>query len=180
MPKGLKRYYGQEHLHFLTCSCYHREPWLIEPRFRDLFLDILEQARLRYRFVAVGYVVMPDHIHLLISEPEIGTPSTVMQVLKQRSARQILGATKRPAEQFDSAPERSQMWQRRSYDFNVWSQRKRVEKLRYIHRNPVIEGLVAKPEDWEWSSYRAYAYREEGRVKINQWDMRMKVRQVKT
>jgi putative transposase len=55
-----------------------------------------------------------------------------------------------------------------------------VEKLRYIHRNPVIEGLVAKPEDWEWSSYRAYAYREEGRVKINQWDMRMKVRQVKT
>ena len=49
MPKGLKRYYGHEHLHFLTCSCYHREPWLSEPRLaRDLFLQILEEARQRY------------------------------------------------------------------------------------------------------------------------------------
>ncbi len=86
MPKGLKRYYGHDYLHFLTCSCYHRQPWLSEPRRRDLFLQILEQVRQRYLFVVVGYVVMPDRIHLLISEPEQGTPSTVMQVLKQRCA----------------------------------------------------------------------------------------------
>jgi putative transposase len=93
MPKGLKRYYGHDYLHFLNCSCYHCQPWLSEPRPRDLFLQILEQARQRYLFVAVGYVVMPDHIHLLISEPEQGTPSTVMQVLKQRFARQVLHKT---------------------------------------------------------------------------------------
>ncbi len=169
MPKGLKRYYGHEHLHFLTCSCYHRQPWLAEPRHRDLFLQILEQGRQRYRFVVVGYVVMPDHIHLLISEPERGTPSTVMQVLKQRYARRILRKKRRNGAQAEFWPEAPHVWQRRFYDFNVWSERKRVEKLRYMHRNPVKRGLADEAEHWEWSSYRSYAYQEEGRVKINQW-----------
>ncbi len=74
MPKGLKRYYGQDHLHYLTCTCYHREPWLATAGRRDLFVKILEEMRQRYRFVVVGYVVMPEHIHLLLSEPEQGTP----------------------------------------------------------------------------------------------------------
>jgi len=60
MPKGLKRYYGQDHLHFLTCGCYHRQPWLATPSRRDLFSQILEETRQRYSFVVVGYVVMPD------------------------------------------------------------------------------------------------------------------------
>jgi putative transposase len=59
MPTGLKRYYGNGDLHFLTCSCYHRQPWLASARRRDLFLQILEAARQRYRFVVVGYVAMP-------------------------------------------------------------------------------------------------------------------------
>jgi putative transposase len=78
MPKGLQRYYGNCHLHFVTCSCYHRQRWLDSTRRRDLFLKILEQTRQRYRFVVVGYVVMPEHFHLLIGEPEKGTVSTVM------------------------------------------------------------------------------------------------------
>src|SRR5579872_7138010 len=90
MPSGLKRYYGDDHLHFLTRACYHRQGWLAEPKRRDLFLHILEETRRRYRFVVVGYVVMPEHVHLLISEPEQGTPSTVVQVLKQRFARRVL------------------------------------------------------------------------------------------
>jgi putative transposase len=180
MPKGLKRYYGHDYLHFLTCSCYHRQPWLNEPRRRDLFLQILEEVRQRYRFVMVGYVVMPDHIHLLISEPERGTPSTVMQVLKQRFARQVLrlaGPSFALFAKGGDSQEQPHVWQRRFYDFNVWSERKRVEKLRYMHRNPVKDGLVAEPEDWEWSSYRSYAFQEEGIVKINQWPKAvMKVR----
>ena len=74
MPTGLRRYYGDDHLHFLTCSCYHRQRCLGSATGRDLFLRIFEQARQRYRFVVVGYVVMPDHIHLLISEPERARP----------------------------------------------------------------------------------------------------------
>ena len=60
-------------------------------------------------------------------------------------------------------------WQTRFYDFNLWGQRKEVEKLKYMHRNPVVRGLVAGPEDWRWSSYRSYAYREAGLVRIHDW-----------
>jgi putative transposase len=61
-------------------------------------------------------------------------------------------------------------WQARYYDFNVWTEEKRVEKLRYMHRNPVKRGLVEKPEDWPWSSFRHYATGSEGPVEIeSQW-----------
>jgi len=98
IPKAtyrLRRYYGNRHLHFITCSCHRRQPWPGSPSRRNQFLRVLEQVRLRYRFVVVGYVVMPEHIHLLISEPEKGTPSTVMQLLKQRFARQVLKQIRR-------------------------------------------------------------------------------------
>ena len=68
MPTRLKRYYGTSHLHFITFSCYHRQPWLESARRRDQFLKVFEQVRQRYQFVVVGYVVMPEHVHLLISE----------------------------------------------------------------------------------------------------------------
>ena len=47
------------------------------------------------------------------------------------------------------------VWQARFYDFNVWTELKRVEKLRYMYRNPVKRGLVAEPEQWDWSSFRS-------------------------
>jgi putative transposase len=169
MPDGLKRYYGHEYLHFLTCSCYHRQPWLATAQRRDLFLQILEEAPQRFGFVVVGYVAMPDHIHLLISEPEEGTQSTVMQVLKQRYARRVLAEKRRPAQGKLWSAETQHVWQRRFYDFHVWSERKRVEKLRYMHRNPVKDGLVQQPEQWAWSSYRSYANNEQGIVRINLW-----------
>ena len=72
MPNRLRRYYGAGYLHFITTSCYQRCPLLSSRRNRDLFLQVLEQVRKRYHFVVVGYVVMPEHIHLLFSEPEAG------------------------------------------------------------------------------------------------------------
>ena len=62
VPSRLKRYYGADHLHFITCSCYHRQPWLGSARRRDLLLRVLGQVRQRYSFVVVGYVVMPEHM----------------------------------------------------------------------------------------------------------------------
>src|SRR5579864_6670217 len=118
MPKGLKRYYGHDYLHVLTCSCYHRQPWLASACGRDLFLGILEEVRQRYAFVVVGYVVMPDHIHLLISEPERGTQSTVMQVLKQRYARRVLAKKKNRAQAKLWPDEPLHVWLRRFYDFH--------------------------------------------------------------
>jgi putative transposase len=172
MPSGLHRTYGARHLYFITCSCYRRLPLLATARGRDRFLSILEQTRQRYRFVVVGYGVMPEHIHLLLTEPEVGTPSTVMQVLKQRTARALLPKKKRAdARQrrlFADATVRAPFWQARSYDFNVWTTKKRVEKLRYMHRNPVKRGLVGSPEEWRWSSYRFYLLDEAGPVRVNE------------
>lgn len=172
MPRGLHRTYGAHQLHFITCSCYHRLPFLDTARKRDRLITILEQTRQRYRFVVVGYVIMPEHIHLLITEPEIGNPSMVMQVLKQRSARALLPKKKREDTRqsclFGDTVVRSAFWQARFYDFNVWTTKKRVEKLRYMHRNPVKRGLVKSPEEWRWSSYRFYFRDEAGPVRVNE------------
>ena len=169
MSAGLHRTYGAHHLHFITNSCYRRLPFFDAPGAPDRFLAILEQTRQRYRFVVVGYVVMPEHIHLLITEPEIGTPSTVMQVLKQRTAHALLPKRKRadPRQRrlFGDEPRRA-FWQARFYDFNVWSTKKRVEKLRYMHNNPVKRGLVESPELWAWSSYRYYHLDDTGPVQL--------------
>jgi putative transposase len=137
-----------------------------------LFLKLLGQVRRSYKFVVVGYVVMPEHVHLLLSEPERANPSVVIQVLKQRFARQVLRARRK----WQDGPQRTlwetegeeHVWQRRFYDFVVWSEHKRVEKLRYMHGNPVKRGLVLEPEQWSWSSFRFYTYGEPGPVLVNE------------
>jgi putative transposase len=70
MPWGLKRYQQTRQLHFVTFSCYHRKPLLADPQARDIFLETLETVRRWYGCRVSGYVVMPEHVHLLMSEPE--------------------------------------------------------------------------------------------------------------
>jgi REP-associated tyrosine transposase len=96
---------------------------------------------------------MPEHIHLLLTEPERESLATAMQAFKQSVARH-LGTTE-------------PFWQTRYYDFNVYTERKRTQKLRYIHRNPVRRGLVSSPEDWPWSSFRQYAFGMAGIVTVS-------------
>ncbi len=123
-----------------------------------------------YRFTLTGYVIMPEHVHLLVSEPERKSLSVVMQVLQQSVARNLnrrVAALERHGQQRLWQAERP-FWQKRYYDFNAWSAFKEREKLRYIHRNPVKRGLVTSPEQWKWSSFRFYAYRETGVVKVNE------------
>ena len=104
---------------------------------------------------------MPEHVHLLVSEPEEAELSTALQSLKQSVARTL---ALRAAEPF---------WLPRYYDFNVRSERKRIEKLRYMHRNPVVRGLVAAPQDWQWSSFRHYATGVVGVLEIeSEWTAR--------
>jgi putative transposase len=137
-------------------------------------------VRRRYAFVVVGYVLMPEHIHLLLSEPQEKSPSTVMQALKIGFARRVLARKRRnrnpvQGRLFNHAPQH--IWQKRFYDFNVWTEGKRVEKLRYMHRNPVTRGLVESPELWRWSSFRAYSLGEAGPVAVNAWQvLKMKIR----
>ena len=163
MPKGLRRWYGGGDLHYITCSCYQRRPFLGSASRRDLFLKIFEEVRQKYEFHVIGYVVMPEHIHLLIGEPDDGSIAVIMQVLKQRVSHQCLSGDCSGSGQNTAPPV---FWLPRSYDFNVFSKKKVAEKLDYIHWNPVKRGLVASPEQWRWSSYRYYALGEDGPVKI--------------
>ena len=174
MPKGLRRRYGLRHLHFITCSCYRRLPLLASTRAKNLFVKLLGEVRDRYGFSLAGYVVMPNHIHLLLGEPAKGSPSLVMQVLKQRVSRRLRRSKPRQAwlsQQlrlpFRHAHLLPQFWQPRFYDFNVWSQTKFVEKLQYMHLNPVRRKLVAHPRDWPWSSFSFYARKEPGLIRID-------------
>lgn len=158
----LERRYGSGGLHFVTFSCYRRKALLGTRRARNVFLKILNEVRAKYDFALVGYVVMPEHVHLLISEPTIGTPTTVMQVLKQRVSRTMRKRRRAAAgqlrlwEETPASRERA-FWQRRFYDFNVWSAKKYSQKMNYIHFNPVKRGLVETPGEWEWSSWSYYA-----------------------
>jgi putative transposase len=141
-------------------------------RARNAFVEILGEVRDRYGFALVGFVVMPEHVHLLIGEPARGTPSTVIQVLKQRVSRRLRRRRKVPVSQlrldFEHEDEGlRRFWQRRFYDFNVWSLKKRVEKLHYMHMNPLNRKLVDHPKHWPWSSFSFYANPKLGLIPID-------------
>ena len=165
MPWGLKRYQEARCLHFVTFSCYARAPRLASPHARDLFEKTFEDTRRWYGFYIAGYVVMPEHVHLLLTEPERTKLSIALQMLKQNVARRLRG------------PEGGPLWQPRYYDFNVWSYARQTEKLRYIHRNPVRRGRVQSPEEWAWGSFRHYLSGAEGVVEIeSHWTARKRER----
>src|SRR6267142_5794987 len=164
MPWGLTRFHDSGQSHFVTFCCYHRCRLPITDESRRIFESALERVRCSFRLQVYGYVVMPEHVHLLLSEPEKDTLADALKSLKQGVSRRLIG----DAEHF---------WQKRYYDFNIRNYPQFVEKLRYIHRNPVKAGLCECPEDWEWSSFRHYATGCEGRVEIeSEWTARKRER----
>jgi len=166
MPWGLKRFQQAREVHFLTFSCYRRNANFDNETSRAVFVSALERVRRDYQLCVYAYVVMPEHVHLLINEPERNTLAQAIKSLKQGVARRLSLRAEDP------------FWQARYYDFNVWSERKFVEKVRYIHRNPVKRGLVPRPEDWPWGSFRDYATGEVGMVEIeSRWAARRREQQ---
>jgi putative transposase len=161
MPWGLKRYQQTGDVHFITFSCYRRAPLLGSGLGRDTFVVTLERVRRWYGFYLIGFVVMPEHVHLLLSESERGNLALVLQMLKQVVSQKLNEDAANP------------FWQARYYDFNVWREGKLIEKLDYMHQNPVQRGLVARPEDWIWSSALHYSTGKECTVEIeSHWTAR--------
>jgi putative transposase len=184
MPWGLTRFHQSGQSHFVTFCCYHRRRSLATDESCRIFESALERVPRTYAIYVYGYVVMPEHVHLLLSEPQtaplkpkdgLNRPPTLgelqqdtladaLKSLKQGVSRRLIGDTEH-------------FWQKRYYDFNTRNYPQFVEKLRYIHRNPVKRGLCEDPEDWEWSSFRHYATGCEGRVQIeSEWTARKRER----
>ena len=164
MPWGLKRFQQSGQTHFITFGCYHRRPSFTTDAAKQVFEAALERVRRNYNLCVYGYVVMPDHIHLLIGEPIRASLDTAIKSLKQGVSRRLIG-------------DATHFWEKRYYDFNIRDHQQFVEKLRYIHRNPVKGGLCELPKDWEWSSFRHHATGSVGRVEIeSEWIARRRER----
>jgi putative transposase len=157
MPYGLKRYQQVESLHFITFSCYRRLPFLSDPDSKFVIEHQLEQTRARHQARIYAYVIMPEHIHLLMNEPPAIVVAQFLKSFKQETSRLLKG-------------DRKQFWQIRYYDRNISGEEERSSVIRYIHRNPVKRGLVTAPELYPWSSFRHYSTGERRTIEIeSEW-----------
>jgi len=164
------RHFERGQLLFITTSTYRRNRLFSCQRFCTTFVDVLRQRREETGFRLMGWVLMPDHFHLLIRPEPPEATVRFMQELKKRSAQQIIAALARnqnhprcrnllsrlrlpPTVHSDSY---YRLWQRRYLPFNVFTDRKQLQKLDYMHNNPVTARLVPSPHQWPWSSFRFY------------------------
>ncbi len=172
-----KRHYSPGELQFITTSTYRRAPLFRSERFCRSFVATLQQVRKEKGFLLLGWVLMPDHFHLLLKpEPAEATPSIIKR-LKEESAMQslkilrghqqypwcrtMLDRLRLPETVHDESHYR--VWQRRFFPINVFSEEKRLEKLTYMHNTPVKRDLVKQPGEWPWSSWRFY-FRQDASV----------------
>ncbi|HEV2350592.1 MAG TPA: transposase [Terriglobia bacterium] len=169
MPRQ-RHFYGLNHLHYLTRSTYGRARRFDSERFKRRWVRTLDEWRSELGFKIVGYVLMPEHFHLLIWPSVEPNPSQIVQKLEDRTALfilknlkenaaypgcgKMLGRVRLPPTVHPHAPFR--VGQRGGCDLNIGSPKKRLEKLNYMHNNPVARKLVEKPGDWAWSSWRFY------------------------
>lgn len=158
MPKLREAVYGKGHLHLITCTCFQKQPKLGVEKHRNVFVRLMEELRVKFRFAIVGYVVMPDHFRLLMREPEIDTAANAVEMLQGRYRRRYNS----------SARSDEQVWEIRSSDTHIVGADAIAATLASMHAEPVKAGLASSPEEWEWSSARAYAGLPEGVATIEQ------------
>ncbi|MGA3328668.1 MAG: transposase [Terriglobia bacterium] len=163
------RHFEPGQLQFIT-STYRRSRLFTCQRFCWIFVEMLRQLRQEIGFLLIGWVLMPEHFHLLIRPQPAAATVRFMQELKRRSAQQFIAALDKnrqhpqcramlarlrlpPTVHSDAY---HQVWQRRDVPFSVFTEKKHREKLDYLHSNPVQRRLVGSPDQWPWSSLRFY------------------------
>jgi putative transposase len=173
--KTCKRWNWPWNAHELTFSCLGRRAFFTKDRTREYFVQAVAQAKARHRFHVWAYVIMPEHVHLVIwPARENYCISEILQSIKQSVSRRAvhwvrannpaglrLLATGKPDRPY-------QFWlEGGGYDRNIRDGRALGEMMDYIHNNPVKRGLVARPEDWLWSSARDWAELAVGPIPID-------------
>jgi len=137
----LTRYNLENHIYFVTSKTKNNIPIFLSSTNAELFIQTLFDCRDRYGFLLLGFVVMPDHFHILIMPKEGYKISSVVQKIKSLFAYKMreIGI-------------KGSLWQKSFYDFIVYSEEKCREKLNYIHANPIRKGLVKDLRDYRFSS----------------------------
>jgi putative transposase len=174
---SLPRFHIQGHIYYITTVVYNRLPLFTRPSFIIPLYDSLNCYRYKQTFKLLGYVIMPDHIHLIIWPFGKATVSDIMRDFKKfTSRRTILQAEVENIEKWTSSFRRAgqetgrsenKVWQDSYWDVNIYTEGFLRQKLNYVHRNPVRAGLVEKPEDYVYSSFRNYVFDEEWLIKID-------------
>lgn len=143
-----RRYETRGHVRFLTFSCGGHGPLLASEWAKDVCVDQLALTKDRLDFKVYAYVFMPDHAHLLVDPNlDVADVRRILSAFKTRTATKVLARLR--AEGGDCA----QLWQSGGgYDRNIHSDREFQEKVDYIESNPVRRELVARVEDYRWSS----------------------------
>ena len=175
-----KRYDIAGHAHYLTFSCWRCQPLLSASRARTWLLDAVDKARSIQGFDLWAWVIMPEHVHLLILPHDGARISAILSSVKQPVAKKAVFQVRRHRPGFLPRMEDRQPSGRRSYRFwqpgggydrNIWTAEELHEKAAYIHANPVRRGLVESPEDWPWSSWRAWAQDVDEPIRIDRESM---------
>jgi len=173
MPRDLKRHDEPGHTHFWTISCHRRLTFFWNDALKQVVVDGLQRLQRQFRVCLIGYVVMPEHVHVLVYPHRRGcdepTPiSTLLHAFKRHVAyygREALRTYWRQHGCLWSEPlnrwargefDKRVIWHKRGYDFNIDRHDTLLEKLDYCHKNPITRGFVDLPEQWHWSSYRFY------------------------
>ena len=175
--KELKRFDAPGQARLLTFSCFGRQPFLRSERACRWFLDGLERSRVTHGFDLWAYVIMPEHVHLIVcpgAAPH--RMADFLYTLKKSVTNRAISFVKRNSPAFLKRMEDVQpngqsayrFWQRGGgYDENLFNPKKVWDKIDYIHLNPVRRGLCEKPCDWIWSSARAYEAGEDSPIRID-------------
>lgn len=149
------------HAHFVTFSCYRRRRLLDHDRAKRVVLGVLNSQLGRQDGRCVGFVVMPDHVHAVVRFPEPGQIGHFLKPWKPRGSVQIKRLMRSRSVRYAGTIDLTEpVWRAGYYDFNLFTEREVEEKLADMPRDPVRAGLVAKAEDWPWSSA---GYDEAGR-----------------
>jgi putative transposase len=174
MPSHLHRYDEPGHIHFLTVSCYRRLPFFGTSEARNIVVEAMRASRHRLGFRWIAYVVMPEHVHWLISPQQTSRHdpihiSTILQSLKTSIGRWVKAHLRRVWASARSladprlnnwaraaTPASKPIWTTRGIDVKIFTEARLIDKLNYCHANPVVRGLADRPEEWVWSSYRFY------------------------
>ena len=161
-------------VHFVTTNVFRRHPIFTDGRYAGIIFQALHAYKLMHGAKVYGYVLMPDHLHLVLHLPEGREISNFMREFKKLAARNILVLLKTEGKVTKFArPEKGKknynlrFWQEGFFDFNVYSERKFQEKLNYMHNDPVKYGFVLGPEEYPYSSYGYYAFGCKGCLEID-------------
>jgi putative transposase len=159
MPR-LRHYDKLGTARFITFCCYHRYPLLVVNDAKLFFIKNLELIRSKYKIKIYGYVLMPEHVHLILCPPDNVRLGNLIGILKGRTSKEILFLWRQryPIElkkygYIENEWYMKQFWQKRCYDHNCRTSETALEKIKYCHKNPVNRGLVSDPGEWPWSSY---------------------------